>query len=151
MLLKRSSWLKWRTHWSLLVGTWGLLLIVRFGLWRVPFQQLLSYLQRLSDAIAARQPLFLPRMVSVSQIADAVEISTRFMPGSAKCLARALTTHVLMRRYGYAGTLQIGVSKATDGRLEAHAWVMYQDQIPIGRLPSLDRFIPITTFENPLL
>ncbi len=70
------------------------------------------------------------------------------MPGGAKCLARALTTQVLLNRQGYLPDLRIGVAKATAGQLEAHAWVEYQGRIVIGQLNDLSRYLPLPSFEG---
>ena len=45
------------------------------------------------------------------------------MPGGAKCLAKALTTQVLMERRGHQCEFKLGVAKNEQGELEAHAWI----------------------------
>jgi hypothetical protein len=70
------------------------------------------------------------------------------MPGGAKCLARALTTQVLLNRQGYLPDLRIGVAKATAGQLEAHAWIEYQGQVVMGHLNDLARYLPLPSLEG---
>jgi Transglutaminase-like superfamily len=86
--------------------------------------------------------------VSLGNIIACVNLSTRYMPGGAKCLARALTTQVLMHRYSHLGELRIGVSKSTTGSLEAHAWIEHQGQVIIGNLEDLPRFIPLPSLNG---
>lgn len=78
-------------------------------------------------------------VVSPSQIVRAVESASRFVPGGANCLTRAVTTRMLMTRYGLDSTLRLGVAKASRGILEAHAWIEYRGAVLIGGRGS-DRF-----------
>ncbi len=73
------------------------------------------------------------------------------MPGQVKCLARALTTQVIIRRQGYTPDLRIGVAKDEANRLEAHAWLELQGYVVIGLLPDLNRFVPMPSFNVDLL
>jgi hypothetical protein len=111
-----------------------LLAAIRLGLWLLPFQTLLQNLEKLGRSTTA-PPL------SISHIVWMVNVSSRYMPG-VKCLARALTTRVLLNWYGYASELRIGVAKGEQG-LEAHAWVEYQGKVIIGGLSTLSRYVPM--------
>lgn len=70
------------------------------------------------------------------------------MPGGAKCLARALTTQVLMKHSGFSPELCIGVAKGEKGELKAHAWIKYQEYIVIGYLEDLSRYIQLPSLEG---
>ncbi len=128
----------------LLVNTFVLLLLVRLGLWLLPF----STLQRIIAKISQQNPKSEQvKAISIEQIIWAVNVSSRYMPGGVKCLARALTTQVFMGRYGYSSQLRIGVAKTEAGKLEAHAWVESQGRVIIGNLPDLSRFTPLPSLE----
>ena len=71
------------------------------------------------------------------------------MPGGAKCLAKALTTQVLMERRGCDCAFKIGVAKTDKGELEAHAWIEKDGQVIMGMLPDLDRFKSLPPLEKP--
>jgi Transglutaminase-like superfamily len=114
-----------------------LLALIKLGLLLLPFQTLRQLLANISQVNPKLQPS------SLGKIIWAVNASTRYMPGGAKCLARALTCQVLMKRHGYSPELRIGVAKSETGKLEAHAWVESQGQIVIGYLADLSRFIPL--------
>lgn len=79
---------------------------------------------------------------SPDQLARAVE-RARQLPGEYKCLPAAYALHVLLHRYGYASTVQVGVAHAQNGSVEAHAWVEHEGRILIGALPDLVRFVPL--------
>lgn len=123
-----------------LVNTFLLLGGVRLGLWLLSYQKLLHLLDKLSTVNSGY------REIELNDIVRAVNISTHYMPGGAKCLARALTTQVLMKRQGYSPQLYIGVAKGEQGQLEAHAWIEYDQKIVIGELLNLSRYMPMSLY-----
>jgi hypothetical protein len=123
---------------NLLIYTFILLNLVRLGLWRLSFAQLQRYLDRISQTGRSLE------IYRIQTLIWAVERSSRYSPGTVKCLARALTTQVLMRRQGYSSELRIGVAKNQQGVIQAHAWVVYQEHVIMGNLPDLDRYQPLT-------
>jgi hypothetical protein len=108
------------------------------------------FLERLSQVNPERQDVGEQQgcTLTTDTIVWAVDIASHYMPGGVKCLARALTTQVLMSRYGYSPELRIGVAKGERGQLEAHAWVENQGQVVIGYLGNLSRFTPMPSFEG---
>ncbi|MBD2605341.1 lasso peptide biosynthesis B2 protein [Scytonema hofmannii FACHB-248] len=129
---------------QLLIMTLIILATIRLGLWIMPFRTLLKVLakvSRQSDRLQVTNP------VSVRKIAWAVNAVSRYMPG-VKCLARALTTQVLMSRYGHSCELRIGVAKGEKGTLEAHAWIEHQGRVVMGYLVDLSRFIPLPSLQG---
>jgi hypothetical protein len=118
-----------------------------YGLTVVRVRLRFQSFQALCRQMISRKPSFreqqgLPR-ASVQQIVWAVQTSARYMPGGAKCLAKALTTQNLMRAYGYVSELKIGVTKSPTGQFEAHAWIEYNGQVVIGQLEHLSQFTPL--------
>ncbi|MBW4612041.1 MAG: lasso peptide biosynthesis B2 protein [Desmonostoc vinosum HA7617-LM4] len=118
----------------LLINTFMLLGLVKLGLWLLPFQTLRQVIANFN------QPNPKLDQTSLSKIIWAVNVSTRYIPSGAMCLARALTCQVLMSRRSYSPELCIGVAKTDKGKLEAHAWVESQGQIIVGDLTDLGRF-----------
>lgn len=120
---------------TLLITTFLLLSFVRLGLLLLPLQRLWKILLRLSKKAypSTHSP-------TIDQLTWAVNLSTRYMPGGAKCLARSFTTQVLMSLYHYTPELRIGFAVGEKGQLEAHAWVEHQGQVVMGQLDNLSRF-----------
>ncbi|MCY7285698.1 MAG: lasso peptide biosynthesis B2 protein [Cyanobacteria bacterium CAN_BIN43] len=131
-----------------LVTAFSILLLIRIGLWLLPFRMVLKLVERLSNPLQVSRrahPLTSPK--PISHIVWMVNVSSRYTPGGAKCLARALTTQVLLTQQGYLPDLRIGVTK-TAGHLEAHAWVEYQGRVVIGHLNDLARYMPLPSLEG---
>lgn len=124
----------------LLLYTFVLLSLVRLGLWLFPFQTLWEFLARFSQ-ISSNDSKINP--VELEKMVWAVNVSSRYMPGQVKCLAKALTTQLLISQQGYSSQLHIGVVKGETGQIEAHAWVESQSQVVIGNLQDLSRFTPL--------
>jgi hypothetical protein len=132
-----------QTDIQLIFTTVVLLSVIRLGMFFLPFRILLKLLRSNNYVVSRNENA---RKVSISKIIWAVNVATRYTPGRAKCLARALTTQVLMSRYSYPCKLCIGVAKAEVG-IQAHAWVEYQGRVAIGNLTDLERFVPLTSLE----
>jgi hypothetical protein len=129
----------------LLLAASILLTGVRLGLLLLPFRNLIKLVTRISEGFLHS---CFANKVSLGQIVWAVNVVTRYMPGGAKCLARALTTQVLMNWCGYKPELRIGVAKSETGNFEAHAWIEYQGRVVIGYLQDLPRFVPLPSLEG---
>jgi Transglutaminase-like superfamily len=129
---------------QLLFNAVFLLITIRAGLYLLPFRVLLKLLKRANKLSEKSNDT---QRASVNKITWTVNAVSRYTPG-VKCLARALTTQVLMNRYGYSAELRIGVAKTEEGKLEAHAWIEYQGKVAIGNLPDLPRFIPLPSLEG---
>lgn len=124
----------------LLVSAILLLTTVRLGLLLLPFQTLRRFLAGITQTTSK-----LKTDQSLDKVVWAVRVASRYMPG-IKCLARALTTQVLLGRRGYQTQLRIGVAKGQGG-LEAHAWVESQGRVVIGGLKDLERYTPLPDLE----
>lgn len=121
----------------LLINTFTVLVFVNLGLWLLPFNTLRQILDKIS------QPNSHLEQTPLTKIIWAVDASTRYIPGGAKCLARALTCQVMMIRRSYSPELRIGVAKTETGKFEAHAWIESQGQVVIGYLNNLSSFTPL--------
>lgn len=134
--LSRYIWLLFKTF--IMLGTIGL------GLRQLSFARL----RKLLSFFGRQTILASSDRMEVDRIVWAVDKCSQYMPG-VKCLARALTTEVLMNQYGYQPQLRIGVSKRS-GKLEAHAWVESQGRVLIGQLQDLAQFkvLPLPRLEE---
>lgn len=121
----------------LLLYTFALLTLVRLGLKFLSFEQLQDAVTRLQRK-SLRKPTY-----TLEGVVWAINLCTKYMPGGAKCLARALTVQHLLHWQGYPFEIVIGVAKGDRNQLEAHAWVISEDQIVVGWLPDLERYRPL--------
>jgi hypothetical protein len=132
---------------STLLQAYLLLTLVRLGLWLLPFERLWRGLVKLGQlqpsAAPALKTILKTEAQTVRQVIWAVNLSTRFSPGGAKCLARALTTKVLLDRRQCASDFKIGVAKNAQGELEAHAWIEIRNQVVMGQVNKLDQYTPM--------
>lgn len=125
----------------------GILLmsLVRVALWICPIQRIMRRLERMEKKRVA--PGVLPG-ITAQRAARRLRQAAGFCPVPITCLAQALAAKTLMARYGYAGTLRIGVLKS-DARLQAHAWLECSDGVLIGNpMPSGKEYVPLAGAER---
>lgn len=116
--------------------------LIRLGLLLLPFK-------RLQDLVLRSEKLTWLAIPGSGQtirsIVLAVYRSGKYSPGNPLCLARALTTAVLMNIYGFPCQINIGVAKGESGKIEAHAWVTWEGKVIVGNLPDLSRYVPMSS------
>jgi Transglutaminase-like superfamily len=78
----------------------------------------------------------------IERISWAVRAASRFIPGGSNCLLRALATQALLGRFGIPSNLRIGVRKAGDRGLAAHAWLESAGAVVIGEF-ELEHYVPL--------
>jgi hypothetical protein len=110
--------------------------LVRAALWIAPVRR-----WRLRGRTAGRVPVPTPESPPLRDIIWAVASASRFVPG-ASCLTRAMVAQMMLARFGRTSRLHIGVARARDGRLEAHAWLESGGEVVIGR-EQWQRFTPL--------
>jgi hypothetical protein len=67
------------------------------------------------------------------QIGWAITAIANRVPGSVKCLTRAMAACLLARRHGLRTTLYLGVTRGATGNLQAHAWLRCGSAVITGR------------------
>lgn len=126
----------------LLLETTVLLSFIRLSLWLLPFKVWRPVLEESADR-SERTP-----KLPLGKVIWAVNVVSSQMPGKVMCLARALTTHILMDKYGHIPKFKIGVAKDAGGRLEAHAWIENPEgKIVMGWLQDLSRYLPLPSLQ----
>jgi hypothetical protein len=84
----------------------------------------------------------------IVRVATLVNIAVLHVPFPATCLTRSLLLDWILRRWGVASQLRIGV-RLTQGVLDAHAWVEYAG-IPINDRPDVgEQFVPFAELLPP--
>lgn len=69
--------------------------------------------------------------IGPGRIAWVVRNTAPLVPG-ATCLTQALVAQHLMARAGKWSIIRIGVAQEDDGKVAAHAWLVWDDKVVIG-------------------
>jgi hypothetical protein len=99
--------------------------IARVWLAKTPFPELA---ERLSADVGTEEvdPEILQR------VGYAVSAAGGNVPWRSDCFPQAIAAHKLLRKYGYASTIHLGIDKAGDDELLAHAWLSCGEIIVTG-------------------
>jgi hypothetical protein len=68
-----------------------------------------------------------------ARIGWAISAVANRLPGTVKCLTRALAVSMVARRHGLQTTMYLGVARADSGELQAHAWARCGSRIISGK------------------
>ena len=118
--------------------------LVKLGLGRIPF----ATLRRLVTSGARSGARLAGDRVVLDQVAWAVTVAGRYVPGRTTCLSRALTVQGLLARLGYPSRLHVGVLRGQQGQVEGHAWVECEGRLLIGGTSSeIGQFTPLAVFD----
>ena len=144
---RKIASLEWRDRFELLPAS-VCLLWARVILRAVPFPRALRWAEaRLVHP--ARTGVSLDRHAE-RRIRAVERVGHRLFPRNP-CLTEALVAHRLLCRKGYSSVLRIGVRKASQSALEAHAWVEYQGVVVIGARGLSEKHVPLPPFPAPQL
>jgi Transglutaminase-like superfamily len=130
---------------GMLLQTYVLLTLVRLGLWLLPFNRLWKGLMQLGQLKPLLSSSPKTELQTMRQVLWAINLSTRFTPGGAKCLARALTAKVLLDQQRCPASFKIGVAKGEAGNLDAHAWIEFRGHVVIGQVDKLSDYTAMPT------
>jgi len=119
----------------LLTKAAAMVVVVRLGLWLLPYRFIRRVLRSVS---VLPNPQDLKRS---DRVAWAVQTAARYVP-KASCLVQALAGHILLGAEGYPTDLRIGVRKNDAGRFEAHAWLESCGRTVLGNV-ELTTFAPL--------
>jgi hypothetical protein len=131
--VRRQGWhgcalLLWAAAWVVLV---------RLGLWVLPFRSVWRLVDRLGRV---RGPRRLAGAPAPERVRLAVWAVSRRLP-ACTCLPRALALHGLLAQLGYASTVRVGAARTPAGGFSAHAWVE-RDGAPLEPAEGLWDFAP---------
>jgi hypothetical protein len=129
----------------LLLKTIAILTFIRISLWVLPFKIVKKLVNKLAPEITQQWDWVSPN--DLKRVAWSVTAGSSLVP-RATCLTQALTTQIILRRWGIPSDLVIGVNKGETGAFEAHAWVEYEGEIVIGGIETSQKFIPLASKLN---
>lgn len=118
----------------------GLVALMRVALIVIPFPRVKALVERGAPERSDFEP---HEMDELRRIVWAVGATARRLLGDKPCLTQALVAQWLLARRGFATTLQVGVKKADDGALLAHAWLERDGEVIIGGADSPHRYVTL--------
>lgn len=133
----------------LLAKSLMLVIVIRVGLWILPFRTVQALLATLIRVTAtASVPT---SRVSIDRVRWAVTLTSRYVP-KATCLTQTLAAKVLLSQCGYTAQVRVGVARDASEQLQAHAWIESEGRIVIGGSRAfVKRYTQLSTSDNELL
>ena len=126
---------------SLFFRATALLTIVGIGLRLVSFRRI-EFLLGSADLAVGKALSLADAAKQARRTARIVAFASRNGPYRANCLPTSLVLRRYLLRQGIQANLRVGVRKAVDGSLEAHAWVEHADEPLINRADICHYFAP---------
>ena len=119
--------------WLLLRAT-GWLAIARIMLVAMSFERLSARLSATSNSTQ-----IVPEQELLERIGFAVSAAANNVPWRSDCFPQTIAAHMLLKRFGYASTIHIGVERAGEDVLNGHAWLTCGETVVTGSA-ELDRY-----------
>lgn len=119
--------------------------IIRFCILFVAFSKLAKITGKYneeSEDILCDEQIFIGNKVGY-----VVNLVSRHTPWKSKCLVRALTAQIMLKRRKSSSTVYLGVTKDGNKGLIAHAWLRCGENIITGE-DERYRFIQVARFAN---
>ncbi len=126
----------------LLLQAWLWLGAIRLGMWVLPASRQGRFVARLGQGKTKGRGL---DSVMADRIVRAVSTASGYVP-RATCLAQALAAQVLLKQRNLPATLQIGVARDGEGKLQAHAWLESGGRVLMGGTDTV--YIPLPVLEG---
>ena len=128
--------------WLLLRATvW--LAIARIMLVAMSFERLSARLSATGNSAQAE-----PDQDLLERIGFAVSAAANNVPWRSDCFPQTIAARMLLKRFGYASTIHIGVERAGEDVLNGHAWLTCGETVVTGGA-ELDRYAEIHRWPRP--
>ena len=118
------------------------LAVTRLALGTLPFRVVM---RTYGLTVKADKPVTSSRDFEALMVGWAVARTAKHMPFRAVCLQQALAASLMLQRRGLAVEVHVGVTKAMDGALLAHAWCCSAGAAVVGTRVA-DQHTPIAVF-----
>jgi hypothetical protein len=128
--LRKFLTLSWSSR-LLLLEAFFFLAAARAALVTLPFRRLTTLLGRQSDELPRQAPDG-PAPAQARAVAGAVERMARRTPWESACLTQAIAAQFMLQRRQLSSLLCLGTRIDTTGKLVAHAWLRYGNEILLG-------------------
>jgi hypothetical protein len=117
------------TKQRLLIESMLILVMVRVGLWLLPFATLNRLLQKFEQRAQGRKSA---NDNYQDEISWAVSRMSRILSNENVCLFVALVGQLHLNLHGFPARTRFGVQKTINDELKAHAWVECNGNVVIG-------------------
>jgi hypothetical protein len=117
--------------------------VARLAILTLPFRRIAPYLGR--HMAQSPHGLESQRQDLVERTSWAVQTASRHLPWECTCLAQAMAGKAMLKRRGVPSTLYLGLAKAGEAQLQAHAWLRCGERILTG-WQGMGEFAVIATF-----
>ena len=136
------------SDWLLIAQAWLWFAAVEIGLCCLSLRTLLRIIQWRGRAGTATMEEWQPHQAIPQRAADCVELASRLHVLNSTCLRKAVVLYALLTHRGFDAELLIGAAKATNGQLDAHAWLECQGKVLLGE-PAPGRYQPFVLYPVP--
>ena len=133
---RRFTQLDGADKWLLLRAT-AWLAIARIMLTVIPFHQLSARLSAKSHS-----PPIEPDQDLLQRITYAVSAAASNVPWRSDCFPQTIAARMLLKRYGHASTIHLGVDRVGEDGLDGHAWLTCGETVVTGAA-ELDRYAEV--------
>lgn len=124
-----------------------LLGLARAAVIALPFRWVASVLGRQNNELESVGDSESTSMTEIMRIAWTVKLISRYTPWRSNCLAKAVAGRLMLRRRQITSTLYFGMTKNSEGQLEAHAWLRSGNMTLTGG-SNLDRYAIVAVFTD---
>lgn len=121
------------------------LILARAAVITLPFRWIASVLGHQNIASANTDQMAMEFAPLLRKVSWAIWLVSKHVPWNSNCLAQAIAGHCMLRRRHIPSTLYFGMTKNSDGQLEAHAWLSSGGIILTGKT-EFDRYAVVATF-----
>jgi hypothetical protein len=122
--------------WLLLRAT-AWLLVARIMLIVMPFRRLAARLSGESDSSQIE-----PDQDLLQRISYTVSVAANNVPWRSDCFPQTIAARMLLKRFGYASTIHLGVELVGEDALSGHAWLTCGQTVVTGAA-ELDRYTQV--------
>jgi len=142
----RMLWGFSATQWGTLLGTVGMMALVRASLSLFSLRDVVKGLQQVAKRFPSRHAVSDAYRHEVTWSAS--RVGARMLP-KRPCLTQALVAQFFLWRRGDTSTsMHIGVNKDSDGGLLAHAWLECDGRVIIGGTGSPEQYKRLDQLEE---
>lgn len=130
---------RWQKY--MLWEAYVLLFLCRMAVLALPFKKIMTW----SDTKGLLQLEDSEQNPTIHWIQWSVTTASRYGWWNCMCLTQALAAKCMLKRRGCAGTLHLGATPPSQGKMKAHAWLRCGDTIVTGE-KGYEKFAEMASF-----